>query len=119
MAIDRSDYGQKKYSGLAIASFSLAAGVLPSVGVTWLLASLVYPIGRVLGQLLVLSFFAPIPLGLAAIVLGSIAIRKSKKRNLCGRWMAIGGIILGALAFLFFAFYLVYSLNFARGMSVG
>jgi hypothetical protein len=109
----------KSLSSLALLSLCIAIGMFLGVGITWLTAMLVSPIGRVLGQTLVLSFFTPIPLGLVAIITGSTAIRQIKKHNLRGRWMAIVGIILGALAFLFFAFYLVYSLNFARGLSVG
>ena len=108
-----------KLSILALIGLCIAIGMYLGVGVTWLTAMLVSPIGRVLGQTLILSFFAPIPLGLAAIVMGSIAIRQIKKHNLRGLWMAIVGIILGSLGFLFFSFYLVYSLNFAKALSAG
>jgi hypothetical protein len=109
----------KSLSSLALLSLCIAIGMYLGVGITWLTAMLVSPIGRVLGQTLVLSFFAPIPLSLAAIVMGSIAIRQIKKHNLRGRWMAIVGIILGSIGLLFFSFYLVYSINLAKALSVG
>jgi hypothetical protein len=106
------------FSGLAISSLCISIGMVLSVGVTWMIAMRVAPIGRVLGQLIVLFFFTPIPLGLVAIVLGSIAIRQIKKHNLRGLWLAIVGIILGSLVFLVFTFYLVYSINIAKALSI-
>ncbi len=109
----------KSLSSLALLSLCIAIGMFLGVGITWLTAMLVSPIGRVLGQTLVLSFFTPIPLSLVAIITGSIAIRQIKKHNLRGLWMAIVGIVLGSVGFLFFAFYLIYSINIAKALSVG
>jgi hypothetical protein len=110
---------ERKLSILAILSFCMAIGMFLSAGITWRLAMLVTPVGRIMGQLIVISFFTPLPLFLVAIITSSIAIRQIKKHNLRGLWMAIAVIVLGSLGFLFFTFYLVYTLNLARALSVG
>lgn len=102
MANENLNQNQKKYSRLATASFSLAVGALPGVGVTWLLARVLHSIGQVLVLLMGLFLIAPIPLGMAAIVSGAIAIRQGKNHILHRRWMAIVGIVLGSLEFLLF-----------------
>jgi hypothetical protein len=56
----------KSFSILALISLFIAIGMYLGVGITWLTAMLVSPIGRILGQTLVISFFAPIPLSLVA-----------------------------------------------------
>ena len=109
----------KSFSSLALLSLCITIGMFLDVEITWLVAMLVSPMGRFLGQSLVLSFFAPIPLSLVAIITGSIAIRQIKKHNLRGIWMAIIGIVLGSLGFLFFTFSLDYSIHLAKALSVG
>ena len=42
--------------------------------------------------------------GIASLVLGIIGVRKCKKDNEKGKWMAIVGIILGVIEIIYFIF---------------
>ncbi|NGN64614.1 DUF4190 domain-containing protein [Streptomyces sp. A7024] len=65
----------------------------------------------ILSVLLLWLWFVGLPLAIAAIVLGVMAIRRTRQRGVRGRAMAIVGVVLGGAAVLLAAILLIVGVS--------
>ncbi len=104
--------GKKPFSILALTGFILIMAALAFVGRSELIAWSGIHVGRTLANMLVFSYLIPVPVGLAVFIMGIVAALRIRKHGQRGAWMATLDIILGLISFLFFAWFVVYSISF-------
>ncbi len=96
---------KKPYSLLAIASVCMLAVTVVFTGVPYLIAKIIQAT-RLRNVLLMAAWFARFPLSLSAFTLGLIGVIRIRSRHQNGLWLAILGLVLGAVAFLVWSFVL-------------
>lgn len=87
--------------GLTLSSFIIGIISLLSLSVIFLMSERVIDPDRDVAEI---CFYGSAVTGLAAVVLGALALISRRQRN---KWMAILGIILGLPAILFFVYVLI------------
>jgi chromate transport protein ChrA len=87
----------RKYNRLAILSF-----VLGLMTMIFPIISILYLITENGGPGYLQSLFCGVPITLAAIIAGGVALVQIRRVNQKGNWMAILGIVFGILFFVIF-----------------